>query len=54
MTFKHNNCNLNSFRNYRLVVDEDDLKWVVKEKKYVVIINSFMKIFVLKHLCVGN
>ena len=30
----------NCCRNSRLVVDEDDLKWVTKEKKYIVIIRT--------------
>ena len=40
----------NCFRNSRLVVDEDDLKWVKKIRKLPCIGTSFMGIFLLKPL----
>ena len=46
---------MNCFRNSRLVVDEDYLKWVhMENEKIMLLILSFLKIVFLKHLGVGN
>ena len=45
----------NGYRNSRLVVDEDDLKYVKKVKKIAMYwLKSFMKIFLLKPSVLGK
>ena len=41
-------------RNSRLVVDEDDLKWVANEKKALLLRQLQRIVFILKPLHVGN